>query len=109
MNIRCFTSISSINNTNPIGQQRASELPKLFVITISHDMEFVAANFDKVIVMAKKKVVRSGTPKEIFWDFESLEHAMLKQPYVSRVCKALNIGGNVISIADAVEGIMSQC
>ena len=68
-----------------------------------------AAFFDKVIVMAKKKVVRSGTPKEIFWDFESLEHAMLKQPYVSRVCKALNIGGNVISIADAVEGIMSQC
>ena len=78
-------------------------------ILISHDMEFVAANFDKVIVMAKKKVVRSGTPKEIFWDFESLEHAMLKQPYVSRVCKALNIGGNVISIADAVEGIISQC
>ena len=79
------------------------------VITISHDMEFVATNFDKVIVMAKKKVVRSGTPKEIFGDFESLEHAMLKQPYVSRVCKALNIGGNIISIADAVEGIMSQC
>ena len=39
------------------------------VITISHDMEFVAANFDKVIVMAKKKVVRSETPKEIFLGF----------------------------------------
>lgn len=97
------------------GNKKLSEILKVLhgqgktVITISHDMEFVAANFDKVIVMAKKKVVRSGTPKEIFWDFESLEHAMLKQPYVSRVCKALNIGGNVISIADAVEGIMSQC
>ena len=97
------------------GNKKLSEILKVLhgqgktVITISHDMEFVATNFDKVIVMAKKKVVRSGTPKEIFWDFESLEHAMLKQPYVSRVCKALNIGGNVISIADAVEGIMSQC
>ena len=97
------------------GNKKLSEILKVLhgqgktVITISHDMEFVAANFDKVIVMAKKKVVRSGTPKEIFWDFESLEHAMLKQPYVSRVCKALNIGGNVISIADAVEGIISQC
>ena len=78
------------------------------VITISHDMEFVAANFDKVIVMAKKKLSGQGHQKK-FLDFESLEHAMLKQPYVSRVCKALNIGGNVISIADAVEGIMSQC
>lgn len=78
------------------------------VITISHDMEFVAANFDKVIVMAKKKVVRFGTPQEIFWDFESLEYAMLKQPYVSRVYKALGIEGNIIDIDSAIEGIMSR-
>lgn len=78
------------------------------VITISHDMEFVAENFKKVIVMAKKKIVRSGTPKEIFWDYESLEKAMLKQPYVSRVCKSLGIEGEVISIGDAVEEILSR-
>ena len=78
------------------------------MITISHDMEFVAANFDRVIVMAKKQVVRSGTPQEIFWDFESLEYAMLKQPYVSRVCKALGIEGNIIDIDGAIEGIMSR-
>ena len=98
------------------GNKKLSEILKVLhgqgktVITISHDMEFVAANFDKVIVMAKKKrcPVRD-TKRNFFRDFESLEHAMLKQPYVSRVCKALNIGGNVISIADAVEGIMSQC
>lgn len=78
------------------------------VITISHDMEFVADNFKKVIVMAKKKIVRSGTPEEIFWDFESLEKAMLKQPYVSRVCKALGIEGKVISIEDAIEEILSR-
>lgn len=78
------------------------------VITISHDMEFVADNFKKVIVMAKKKIVRSGTPEEIFWDFDSLEKAMLKQPYVSRVCKALGIEGKVISIEDAIEKILSR-
>lgn len=78
------------------------------VITISHDMEFVADNFKKVIVMAKKKIVRSGTPEEIFWDFESLEKAMLKQPYVSRVCKALGIEGKVIRIEDAIEEILSR-
>ena len=79
------------------------------VITISHDMEFVASNFDKVIVMAKKKIVCAGTPKEIFWDFEALEKAMLKQPYVSRVCRALGIEGDIIDIDDAVEGIMNRC
>ena len=65
------------------------------VITISH-------------VMAKKKIVRSGTPAEIFCDFETLEKAMLKQPYVSRVCKALHIEGNIISIEDAIEGILNR-
>lgn len=79
------------------------------VITISHDMEFVAEHFDKIIVMARKQVIRTGTPKEIFWDFESLDLAMLKQPYVSRVCKALAVPGNVIHITEAVEGIMEQC
>lgn len=78
------------------------------VITISHDMEFVAENFKKVIVMAKKKIVRSGTPEEIFWDYDSLGKAMLKQPYVSRVCKALGIEGKVISIEDAIEEILSR-
>lgn len=96
------------------GNKRLSEILKLLheqgktVITISHDMEFVADNFDRIIVMAKKKVVRSGAPKEIFWDFETLEKAMLKQPYVSRVCKSLGMEGDVINIDDAVEKIMSR-
>lgn len=78
------------------------------VITISHDMEFVASNFSRVIVMAKKKVVRFGTPQEIFWDFESLEYAMLKPPYVSRVCRELGIEGNIIDIDGAIDAIMSR-
>lgn len=96
------------------GNERLSEILRVLhekgktVITISHDMEFVAANFDRVIVMAKKKIVTSGTPEEIFWDFESLEKAMLNQPYVSRVCRALGIEGNVISMDDAVERIMNK-
>jgi len=94
------------------GNKRLSQILKSLneegktIITISHDMEFVAANFEKIIIMAKKKVVRCGSPKEIFWDFESLEKAMLKQPYVSRVCRELRIKGEVISLEDAIEAIM---
>lgn len=96
------------------GNKRLGNILKLLhehgktVITISHDMEFVADNFQKIIVMAKKKVVREGTPSEIFWDFETLEKAMLKQPYVSRVCRALGIEGGIISIDEAVEKIMGR-
>ena len=75
------------------------------LITISHDMEFVANNFDRVIVMATKHLVKEGTPKEIFWDFETLDKAMLKQPYASRVCNSLGIK-DVINIDEAIERIL---
>lgn len=75
------------------------------VITISHDMEFVVNNFDKVIVMANKKVVKAGSPADIFWDFDVLEQAMLKQPYVSRLCHDLGIEGKVVTLEEAVEKI----
>lgn len=97
-----------------VGNQRLSEILKYLhkkektVITISHDMEFVAENFNRVIVMAKKKIIRSGTPREIFWDFETLEYAMLKQPYVSRVCRKLGIRDNIIDMDEAIEGILGR-
>ena len=71
-------------------------------ITISHDMEFVANNFKKIIVMANKKVVGEGSPEDVFWDFELLEKAMLKQPYVSRLCQKLGIGERVVTLEQAV-------
>lgn len=75
------------------------------VITISHDMEFVVNNFAKVIVMANKKVVKAGSPAEIFWDFDVLEQAMLKQPYVSRLCHDLGIEGKVVTLEEVAEKI----
>ncbi len=75
------------------------------IITISHDMEFVANNFDRVIVMANRKVVTTGTAKEIFWDFGALEKAMVKQPYVSALCKQLGLSGNVITMDECVNAI----
>lgn len=96
------------------GNRRLSHILKVLqeqgktVITISHDMEFVAENFKRVIVMAKKKVVKEGTPEEIFWDMEALDYAMLKQPYVSRVCRSLGIEKQIIHIDDAVDEIMKK-
>lgn len=96
------------------GNRRLSEILKILqaqgktIITISHDMEFVANNFSRVIVMAKKKVVKDGTPEEIFWDLDALDYAMLKQPYVSRVCRALGIEKQVIRVDEAVDEILKQ-
>lgn len=78
------------------------------VITISHDMEFVVQNFDRVIVMANKKVVTTGKPEEIFWNFPALEEAMLKQPYISQLCRSLELGEGIIRLEDAVRAIKDR-
>lgn len=95
-----------------VGTRRLSDILKALhengktVITITHDMEFVVQNFSRVIVMANKKVVTQGAPKEIFWNFEALKLAMLKQPYVSQLCRELGIEGGVIDMDGAIDAIV---
>lgn len=77
------------------------------IITITHDMQFVVRNFRKVIVMANSKIIKTGTPQEIFWDFDCLSQAMLKQPYISALCRNLGIPGNIVTIEEAVAALCS--
>lgn len=67
------------------------------VITITHDMEFVIENFDRIIVMANKKVVADATKEKIFWDFDILEKSSLKQPIISQLARELKLEGNIMS------------
>jgi energy-coupling factor transport system ATP-binding protein len=78
------------------------------LITISHDMEFAAENFSRLILMADKRVIADGKPEHIFWNFEALQKARLTQPCVSRICRRLDIGGNIIHLDDAVEALMRR-
>lgn len=77
------------------------------VITITHDMEFVAENCEKIIVMANNKIIRTGSPEEIFWDMEVMKEANLKQPSVSRICRQLGFTGPVRT-SDAAKMILKH-
>ena len=79
------------------------------LVTISHDMVFVADNFARVIVMSNKKVIADGTPREVFWNLPALDEAMLKQPYVSRICRTLGVSDSAITMDEAVEAIAAVC
>lgn len=68
------------------------------IVTITHDMEFVVKNFDRIIVMAHKNVLMDGTKEEIFWNQELLKEAKLKQPYISDLANELGMKQGIISI-----------
>ena len=73
------------------------------IVTITHDMEFVVNNFDRIVVMTNGKIIADGNKREIFWNLEVLKEAMLKQPYISDLVREIDLNKNVLSIEEFVE------
>lgn len=73
------------------------------VVTITHDMQFVADNFDRVVVMANRKVVADADKRQIFWNDEVLKVAMLKQPYLSGLARSLGLNSQPLNLAEFVK------
>ncbi|TCD46372.1 ABC transporter ATP-binding protein [Streptococcus sp. X16XC17] len=59
------------------------------VISILHDMDFVAETFERAIVFSQSHVLLDGTVKEVFGQKEALENAYLSQPTTTQLCHAL--------------------
>ncbi len=77
------------------------------IITITHDMEFVVNNFNKVFVMAHKNLLKIANPKEVFGDSALLDESMLKRPYISELVEQLELPKNIISEKELVDYLMS--
>lgn len=76
------------------------------VITITHDMEFVVNNFERVIVMAHKNVLADATVREVFWELDLLEESMLKQPSISQVAYNTGLGSKILNIEEMINEIV---
>ena len=59
------------------------------VMTIIHDMDFVAEAFERAIVFAKGNVLLDGDTRDVFSQKEILEIAYLEQPNVTKLCNEL--------------------
>ncbi len=76
------------------------------VITITHDMEFVVNNFERVIVMAHKNVLADANVREVFWELDLLEESMLKQPSISQVAHNTNLGAKVLNVDEMIHELL---
>lgn len=128
LSIRKFVTIASVIAADPAaiildeptagqdlaGLERLTLLIESFqaqgkaVITISHDMEFVAQNFDRVIVMASKRLVRDGRTDEIFYDEAAMEAANLKPPAFVDVARALGVADAGLDIEALAAGLRDR-
>ena len=75
------------------------------IITISHDMEFVAENFDRVIVMAHKNVIADGSCREIFYRSDILADARVKPPVCTEIAQKLGLKEKVLNLQELVAAV----
>lgn len=128
LSIRKFITIASVIAFNPeviildeptAGQDRnglkqlsylIKELKKMgkTIITITHDMDFVIENFDRVIVMANKKKIADGQVKDIFWDMQVMEAAALKQPPICGLACKLGFEDNIITEDEMLQAVLKR-
>ncbi|MGE5573603.1 MAG: energy-coupling factor ABC transporter ATP-binding protein [Bacteroidota bacterium] len=58
-------------------------------VVVTHDMNFVATYTDRVVVMTEGKVIKEGSPREVFSDWESMKRAFIAPPQVSKLAHML--------------------
>jgi energy-coupling factor transport system ATP-binding protein len=71
------------------------------VIAISHDMEFVAQAFERVVVLRAGRVILDGSPAEVFGEpaWEALASTYLEPPVAARAGARLGLGSTPTSAA----------
>jgi energy-coupling factor transport system ATP-binding protein len=72
------------------------------VVAITHDIDFAAENFDRVIVMARGTVTADGPVGEVMGQADILRNAEVEPPQMVRLAQALGLEGTPLTPADFV-------
>jgi len=127
LSVRTFVTIASVLAADPdvvvldeptAGQDRAGldRLARILdhltgrgraVVTITHDMEFLAGRIGRVVVMARGRVVADGSPDEIFTDADALAAAWLAPPAAVDLAARLGLATSGLDL-DAVAAALHK-
>ena len=69
------------------------------VVLVSHSMEEIARNVDRIVVLSGGKVYMEGTPEKVFARAHELEQVGLDVPQVTKIAAALRVRGMDVDTA----------
>ncbi|MCU0506970.1 MAG: ATP-binding cassette domain-containing protein [Anaerolineae bacterium] len=78
------------------------------VVTITHDIDFAAENFDRVIVMAKGRVIADGRTREVLAQTDVLRAAEVEPPQVARLALAVGMSATPLTPEEFVEELVAR-
>jgi energy-coupling factor transport system ATP-binding protein len=78
------------------------------VVTITHDMRFVADSFRRVVVMANRQVLADGDVESVFAADAILHAAKLQRPVGARIARELGFATDRLNLKDLASLIAGQ-
>ncbi|HYE82276.1 MAG TPA: ATP-binding cassette domain-containing protein [Clostridia bacterium] len=72
------------------------------VLTIIHDMDFVAETFERTMVFSRGKVLLDGSTREVYSHYGELESAYLEPPHVTQLCRKLGYKDTFLTVEEFV-------
>lgn len=70
------------------------------VVAITHDIDFCAENFERVIALSNGQVLLDGPAGEVLGQEETLAKTYVEPPQLTRLAKRLELPGTVLTTAD---------
>ncbi|TDR71596.1 energy-coupling factor ABC transporter ATP-binding protein [Paludibacterium purpuratum] len=78
------------------------------VLTIIHDMDFVAETFERTLVFAQGRVLLDGSTREVFAEEEVLRQAHLEPPHVTQLAHRTGLPGTPLTVEEFVREKRAQ-
>lgn len=73
------------------------------VLTIIHDMDFVAENFERTVVLNQGTVLLDGATRDVFSHKDLLRQACLDIPYVTQLAEMLGAPHTMLTVQELIE------
>lgn len=70
------------------------------IITITHDIDFCADHFNRVVVMREGKVSLDGPAREVLFQVDPLAQAQVVPPQIARLAQGLGIVDNPLTVEE---------
>ncbi len=75
------------------------------VIAITHDLDFCAEHFERVVVLSQGQVLLDGPAREVLARAEVLSQAQIDPPQMIRLAAALGLAGRPLTVGEFVSAV----
>jgi energy-coupling factor transport system ATP-binding protein len=73
------------------------------VVAITHDLDFAADHFERVVVMSRGRILADGPAREVLGQVDLLQEAHIRPPQLVALALALDLPANPLTVAEFVD------